>query len=83
MPASKIELPGLPGFGPVTTVDELASAIAIFSEKERVALMHEMPVVIINKKTKAVAILRPDDDGSWNVEVFEPGVGERCQQHHK
>jgi hypothetical protein len=69
-------LPELPGFTVPTTADELESAIAIIPENERVALMHEKPLVMVNKQTRAVAILRPDPldprQPAWNVEVIEP-----------
>jgi hypothetical protein len=71
-----LELPELPGFTVPTSVDELQLAISIFSETDRVALMNEKPLVMWNKDAKAVAILRPDNDGSWNVEVVEKEVTE-------
>jgi hypothetical protein len=75
MPKSppQLELSQLPGFTFVTTVDELAAAVALFPENERAALFEDKPVVMVNKSTGAAAVLRPDDrDGSWNVVVVEP-----------
>ena len=60
-----------PGFAPGTSVDDLASAVAVFPEIERVALIMEKPLVLVNQETKAVAILRLDSDGLWSVEVVE------------
>jgi hypothetical protein len=67
-------LPELPGFTYITTADELESAMEIIPADERLALMNEKPLVMVNKQTRAVAILRPAADGSWNVEVFEPSA---------
>jgi hypothetical protein len=63
---------GLHGFSPVTTTDELQSAIAFLPVDERLALRDEKPLIVVNKKTKAIAILRPRD-GRWHATVIEPG----------
>jgi hypothetical protein len=64
-------IPELRGFEPVRSVDELSAILARLPEDRRLAAMSDKPLVLVNKHTDEVAILRPGDDGSWDV-VTEP-----------
>jgi hypothetical protein len=65
----------LRGFARVTTVHELESAIAILPRDRRLAAIRDKALILTNRQTQEVAILRPGPNGSWDVECFAVGGG--------
>jgi hypothetical protein len=66
-------IPELSAFASPTTVDELASVVALLPEDMRLAATRDKSLVAINRKTQEIAILRPCADGSWDVECVAYG----------